>query len=259
MVDYLINFIKSPVIQGILAIIGLVLSVAFFIVDEPKIVQPLYAVKTPKLIASVKDNDLGLELIWKGVRVDNVYFSDISIWNGGSEFIDKGRMSKTDPIRITFSKDIQVISAKVNAVSRGSLKLKTIIDEENNNILIDFEGDDALEKEDGGSISVFYTGSAEPSFDVKGRIKGVPEGFKSASSIKVNLAQVVLNSLFFLISLFVLGFSLWALFYAFRDRATGSFLSWVFIFLLTMFSVYSLFMILQQEVQSLVVLPKWYS
>lgn len=186
MIDYLMNFIRSPVIQGILAIIGLVLTVAFFIIDESKTVQPLYAIKTPKLIASVKDNNIGLELIWKGIRVDNVYFSDISIWNGGNDFIDKGRMSKTDPIRITYSKSIQVISAKVNAISRESLKLRTTINEKNNNIMIDFEGDDALEKEDGGSISIFYTGSAEPGFEVKGRIKGTPEGFKSANSRKVS-------------------------------------------------------------------------
>jgi hypothetical protein len=119
-----------------------------------------------------------LQLLWEGEEIENVYSTNIVIWNAGRQFLDERLISSTDPLRVAYPSDIEVLYAKFVETSRDGLELSVFDRSEQgeNALVIDIVGDDALEHGEGGRLKVLSTGPPGERFLVMGRIKGSRKG-----------------------------------------------------------------------------------
>ena len=158
-------------------------------------IEPMYAVGWHDLVAATSDKAPKLSIAWDGKEYPNVYTAKVAIWNQGRQFLDKTLISTTDPIRLVYPDGITVLSAEISFTSRSSLNLKARIAtyEEQDVVVVEIVGDDALEHHDGAVLNVTYTRSesvaafgevrgplpdGQADFEVKGRIKGSVGGFR---------------------------------------------------------------------------------
>ncbi len=145
--------------------------------------DPVFVATNPELVAEQTDEAPKLTLYWEGKETKNVVSVKISLWNRGRLYIDSKAISSTDPIAIIPSEDIRILSSITVRTSRKSLRFKTPIirassTNQRDKILVEMEGDEALEKGDGATLRILYEGSEDCTFTVIGRIKGCPRGFR---------------------------------------------------------------------------------
>ena len=141
--------------------------------------SPSYAVDENYLFAEIKEEVPELKVLWNGQPIQNFYSSRVAIWNAGNDFIDSRQLYSKDPIRIIIPPSINLLSQKIDRKSRMDLAVSTLTTELNGQTIIQVnlgEGE-ALEVGDGFSIKLYFTSDSPTDFEVKGRIKGLPDGF----------------------------------------------------------------------------------
>jgi hypothetical protein len=174
---------KNPVVNFLIAVGGIIFTimfaVGFYFLVEQKEVQPRYAVSEPETLAEATADAPGLKLLWEDEEIKNVHTINIVIWNAGRQFLDKNAISATDPIRIAYPSDIQMLYARFVRTSRDSLEFTAtdLADRGMKAIQIEIVGDEALEWKDGGLLKILYSGPSTKEFVVTGRIKGSRQGF----------------------------------------------------------------------------------
>ena len=175
---------KNPVTNFLIGvggiIIGIVFAVGFYFVVERKEIQPRYAVSEPETLAEATADAPGLKLLWEEEEIENAHTIDIVIWNAGRQFLDKSAISATDPIRVTYPPDVQILYAKFIRTSRDNLQFTTndLTSAGTRAIQLEIVGDEALERRDGGLLKILFSGPPSNEFVINGRIKGSREGFK---------------------------------------------------------------------------------
>ena len=165
--------------------LGITVSLALFLFFAGrKGVEPRYAILNSSLLAEAVNEEPKLKILWEEMEVLNVRSVDIAVWNAGAEYLDKRRISQTDPIRIIVPDDIDLLYTKIVRTSRETL-LFTLQEKSDSTvhreIEINFNEDEALEKDDGLLIRILYTGPEVDDFKVAGRIKGAKSGFKQVN------------------------------------------------------------------------------
>jgi len=175
--------IKHPVIWFVLSS---VVAILLFFASSASI-EPRYFVDKTATIASSLDGNENLEVLWNGEEIENVKSTQVALWNAGRKYLDKISISEDSPIKIHLSNGGRILSHKILKVSRGSLEFD--VDVKDDNLVINFKNDEALEKNDGLLIEVLYTGNSESSLVVQGRIKGVPDGFEEDAIYSLRLAE----------------------------------------------------------------------
>ena len=190
--------VSHPV--GVL-VITIALAVLFFLASRSTI-DPRYNASKPKLLAQAGQATEKLTLLWDAKEVPNVFAVDVAMWNAGSKYLDQDMICDTAPIQIVPSADIRILQATVARTSRAGLRFATRIlrdgAAEKSVVEINIEGDEALEKNDGGVFRIFFTGSEECEMSVVGRIKSCPRGFrrvKSEDRHRIGLAELIALSL----------------------------------------------------------------
>lgn len=192
----------------LIGVLGIILAFIFFFKSR-KIKKPFFAVNQPTLVAARLQGEHNLKIVWKEHELDMVYLVKIAFWNGGNDFISKDDMLSAISIK---SDGAQILNTYIDKKSREDLQLH--IENKNNEILIDIDGNEVLESKDGALISILYSGSEESDWAVYGRIKGVPSGFssikwkmlgvnKSRKSFNVGIGLMMLSMLILAISVFV--------------------------------------------------------
>jgi len=200
MLEKIKSFLWHP-ITGIA--IGIIVAVVIYYAER-KMVEPLYAVSDPKLIAEVTADTPELKLLWEEEEIINAYIIEIAIWNGGRAFIDNDLISTTKPIRVTIPEGVEVLSASFTKFSRVDLVLNALQEEqEHDHIYIEIIGDEALENKDGGVLQILFTGNKTDDFKVVGRIKGSKEGFKKEEWAEVVGINFSWNTLILILVIFL--------------------------------------------------------
>jgi len=176
------SIIKHPFTTKIFDIVigGFLVGAIVYFVVEQKEIKPKYAISNSEMIAETTSGAPRLKLLWDNEEVQNVYSLKIAIWNAGREYLDKSSISATDPIRVTYPPDVQILYADFIRTSRENLDLDAsdLSSMGTKAIQIEIVGDEALEQKDGGVLKILYTGHDSDGFAVSGRIKGSKQGFK---------------------------------------------------------------------------------
>lgn len=130
------------------------------------------------------------KIFWGNKQVENVTSVKAGIWNNGSQFIDKSDITSTTPIRISPLQKVDILAVRVLKTSRPTLEFDSSIELDVDGIegvVINIRGDDAFEKFDGVLFHVLFSDpeAQECTWEVGGRIKGVPRGFRQKDWEKV--------------------------------------------------------------------------
>ncbi len=189
------NFLKHPITSLVIGIIGVLLAVLFYFLSLKEI-KPRYAVSEPELIAEQTLDTPKLKLLWDDIEIKDISSAKIAIWNSGWQYLDDSSISNTDPIRVLIPEGVTVLSSSFIQTSRDKLRFKTSIKTSAKNeqyILIEIDGDEALEHNDGGVLKILFTGKSTKSFVIDGRIKGSKEGFVKTAWSQTSIWETIIS------------------------------------------------------------------
>ena len=169
----------TPAHQAIYAMVIMIAGVLFGYYVTKKEVKPRYSVAQNYLFASLREDVPELKILWDGEPIQNFYSTRIAIWNAGNDFIDSSLLYSKDPIRIIVPPSINLLSHKIDKKSRDNLEISTLTKKINAQtiILIDLDDGEAIEEGDGFSVKLYFTSDNPTDFEVKGRVKGISDGF----------------------------------------------------------------------------------
>lgn len=165
---------KSPITALVIAL--LISSFFYFISRSNK--TPAYYISSPELIAQKADDKLKIQ--YNNLEIDNVYSSNLILWNDGDEIIDYNDFIEEKPTKIYSDDSIKILSTSLSQVSRADLKFHHRVI--NDTILISLANDEAFEEGDGVKFLILFTKSnnqlGNPTFKLNSRIKGTINGFE---------------------------------------------------------------------------------
>lgn len=169
----------EKIMSYILAIIGFILAYIFYKLSR-KEKRPLYVTKNIPIIGQQHATlSSDIKIFYKERLINQVSICRIAIENNGKALIDKGDIVSTDPLKIIFDKDIQILSVKIIKISRDPINFKiTEIQKNIINFTFDF-----LDKNDKAIFEVIYDGEATIKPVIKGTIKGATKGFEDLKSV----------------------------------------------------------------------------
>jgi len=197
----ILNFLKNPITSLIIAII----SSIFFHYISLSNKTPAYFITAPELIAQKADEKL--KIFYGNTELENIYSSELILWNDGDKFIDYSDFIKNKPIKLYSKDSINLLAASISKVSRNDLKFQTIITKDTVNISLREE--EALEEGDGAKFLILFTSSSKgiinPKFELESRIKGTQRGFvfKDLAIYKPNENKISLYFLWGIIIFFI--------------------------------------------------------
>jgi hypothetical protein len=158
-------------ILGILA--GLLIALYFYRASRigPR---PSYQLKALRLIAKEQRAlPEEVEIFFKGISVPRLTKTHIIFWNSGRAMLDGKQIVDTDPLRLEFGKDAQVLRAHIAKPTNKTNKFEIKINDKSpNEVFCSF---DYLNVGDGAVIELLHT-DEERYPKVTGTIRGVPKG-----------------------------------------------------------------------------------
>ena len=167
-------FFSQGWVGALLGILGGLL-IAFFFYRASRIgPRPSYQFKALRLIA---ENERALpeevEILFKGMSVPRLTKTHVVFWNSGKAMLDGKQIVDVDPLRLEFSKDAQVLRARIVKATRETNEFEVKINDKSpNEVVCSF---DYLNVGDGAVIELLHT-DEERYPRVQGTIRGVPKG-----------------------------------------------------------------------------------
>src|SRR6266545_2886551 len=114
-------------IDTILGIVGTVLGVIglitgyYFYRKSLRNKEPYVSFKENNLIQGYISKFEGLEVLYRGHKVETLTVSKIIFWNGGAETIHRSDITTTDPIRVVGTNDdVKILDVKIVASNNGA-------------------------------------------------------------------------------------------------------------------------------------------
>ncbi|ABM04286.1 hypothetical protein Ping_2565 [Psychromonas ingrahamii 37] len=174
--NFILNLLKHPITAIVVSISLTIVVYKLSIVVK----EPVFAIKPPILLVQNQTGSNRLKVTWDDIPVENVYSVEVAIWNKGNDYIDFENVVKSSPIKIMPTNKVNILNVKRMKVSGPKLELNGKIIEDigtKKAILINIKNDEVLEHLDGSVFHILYSSNQEVGWMVKGRIKGIPEGF----------------------------------------------------------------------------------
>lgn len=143
--------------------------------------RPSYQLKALRLIA--KDERAlpeEVEILFKGMSVPRLTKTHVIFWNSGKAMLDGKEIVVDDPLRLEFSKEAQVLRARIAKATNKTNKFEVKINDKSpNEVVCNF---DYLNAEDGAVIELLHTDEERYPI-VQGTIRGVPKGILNCGHI----------------------------------------------------------------------------
>jgi len=167
-------FFSQGWVCALLGILGGLLIALFFYRSSRIGPRPSYQLKALRLIA--KDERAlpeEVEILFKGMSVPRLTKTHIIFWNSGKAMLDGKEIVDTDPLRLEFSKDAQVLRARIAKATRKTNEVEVKINDKSPNEVVCYF--DYLDVGDGVVIELLHTDEKRYPI-VRGTIRGVPKG-----------------------------------------------------------------------------------
>lgn len=142
--------------------LGIVLAI-FLYYKSRLLRMPLYTVNNNRIVVEEA------EPLSDGITKKATYYTEIALWNGGKDYIEKDDILRSITIKADNAK---IIHATIDKKSRDDLPLNLNI--KDREVEINIEGDEVLESMDGALIHILYEGGDKCNWSVDSRIKGFP-------------------------------------------------------------------------------------
>lgn len=174
-------------VGALLGFIGICLATLFYF--RGRMIKRLaYQVRGSHLIGG-QDAELPAEVkvTFNGIGVPLLGKTTIILWNDGNTTLQGNDITGTDPLRIEFSDDCQILEAKISKITRPIISFQLVKDPAKANCVICTY--DFLDKNDGVKIELLHT-SVSNDLKVKGTIRGIPEGCSNLGKIPISNIEI---------------------------------------------------------------------
>lgn len=158
---------------GILGLIGLVIT--YFLYRASRIgPRPVYKYQALRLIGeSEQELPEDITILFRNKKLQRLTKTHIILWNSGKTILNGENIVADDPLRLEFSEDSEVLSARLLNFTRQANKFTVNIHPHyQNQVILSF---DYLDVNDGAVIEILHT-DRERYPKVHGVIRGVPKG-----------------------------------------------------------------------------------
>lgn len=172
--------------------------------------RPSYQLRALRLIA--EDERVlpeEVEILFKGIRVPRLTKTHVIFWNSGRVILEGKQIVDADPLRLEFSKDAQVLRARIVKATRDTNEFEAKINDKSpNEVVCHF---DYLDVGDGVVIELLHT-DEERYPKVQGTIRGVPKGilnwgYISTSRITRGTRRIMLFTMLIIgVAIIIVGF-----------------------------------------------------
>ncbi len=165
----LFNSGSLNVVSLIIAIIGIILSVYFYLKSK-KTKKPYYSSRSLRLIGKEVNSIDGLKVFYDDKQLSALTITKFAFWNAGRETISFSDLSEKDILRIQSKDNIEILSCDVLTQSKDAFAFNTRIEDDGKTILLNF---DYVDYRGGAILRIRHTGSSFNDLDLKGSIKTV--------------------------------------------------------------------------------------
>ena len=173
------------------AVLGIIVSVILFVLAKQK--KALHWCYHGTLLLGTANSELpeGITVMYKGQSIPRLTRTRVWIWNPTDKTIHDADLEPSDPLRINFDSDGQILAATVLTSHRPVTNFRAVphpisaID-----VPISFK---FLDRHDGAVIEVLHTGiDIKPS--LLGTVRGIPKGAKYRGTVTKSLAESASHS-----------------------------------------------------------------
>lgn len=171
------------IIGAILGILGIVTGYLFYKLSI-RAKEPCWVVKSNNLIENNVSQLSGLDILFKGEKVNSITVSKFIFWNKGAEAINREDIVKADPLRLEGKGNAVILDAIILETTNKSNQFNLSVDRTNNIVLMDFE---YLNKQNGVLLQVVHTGTDRFAISVEGSLKGVDQILELKETDTVNV------------------------------------------------------------------------
>jgi hypothetical protein len=120
-----------------------------------------------------------LTVAWDGNPVPSLCVARIAIVNRGNTPLGQSHFPPVDPVRIMSNQKVEILSVDVVNASRPNLRMSGTISSNKDSILLSIKDGDALEAGDGATFRIVFSEEcSKASFEVAGRVIGLPTGVR---------------------------------------------------------------------------------
>lgn len=121
-----------------------------------------------------------IKVSYRGQDIPRLTRTLVVFWNAGEKTILSEDVIKTDPLRLKFKEDSQVLAATVLKCSRDVNQIQATLGAQlKNEVTLNFA---FLDSRDGAVIEVLHT-SEDPHSEFQGTVRGLPKGIHNLGSI----------------------------------------------------------------------------
>lgn len=144
---------------------------------------PTYSVKPPISLVKISNSVPELSIRWKEKEIENLFQTEILIWNDGRKYIDgRNVRNKKAAFAIEYTNNVRLLDHEIIRMAREDIGINIVAnDKENHKIKLNFEPSGSLEPREGIKIRLLFVLEGKLNdelFKVTGGIKGIPQGWK---------------------------------------------------------------------------------
>lgn len=173
--DFILDFLGGDkilfnAISFVIGLLGLGLTILglFLTWRANKKKEPLFAVRTTKLIKEDVHKISPIHIHYLDKEINNLSISKIAFWNNGRETINSADVAKNNPLRIKIDDEYEILDCEIIYTKNTSNGFSIKLSEDRKNISIDF---DYMDYHEGFVIQIYHTGESSSNFNFLGQIK----------------------------------------------------------------------------------------
>lgn len=156
----------------IISVFGVIVSLIALIlqIKDKKKRAVYYNIASTVLIDNKVSAIEGIKILFQNKEITTVSVSNIKLWNGGNEFLEKSDFYPGCPLKIVVPENEKILAIALTEQSDETCKINARISDENmSEATISFY---CLEPRQGGTINVYHTNTADDGLKIVGKIKG---------------------------------------------------------------------------------------
>lgn len=186
MLQDIFNFFNQGWVGSLIGLLGVVIGgIGIFSYKISKSsAKPSFQKSSLRLLGRNEDNlPEDVTVLFKGQEVDRLTKTTLILWNNGTEVLNGEDVVSDDPSKISFSDGTNILSYKVLKITKEVNKVEILKNEDSPSQL--FVGFSYLDPNDGITIEILH-GSIDRYPELKGSIKGIPNGFEDLGRVYPN-------------------------------------------------------------------------
>lgn len=167
----------------LLALLSILTSIYLFLKSKKR-KEPVYDKRSINVISdAIKKHD-GIEINYKGEKIENLTITKIAFWNDGNDTIDALDQAPTDKLSILIDEGFSILESEVLFQSNQSNNIQIAHTENKIKIIFDY-----LDAKQGGIIKLIHTGKSSSQINLNGTFKGSRK-LRRVYSRTVNLSTI---------------------------------------------------------------------